>query len=81
LGEDVPKYDIWIQRLGVAFKEQTAPGKGQMLKDKINNAKLHSDVKQACDEMFAHLVQETGSPICYVDLILWKACESGLIKV
>jgi hypothetical protein len=79
LGEDVPKYDIWIQRLGVAFKEQTEPGKGQILKDKINNTKLHSDVKQACDEMFACLVQETGFHICYIDLLLWKACESGLI--
>jgi hypothetical protein len=79
LGEDVPKYDIWVQRLGVAFKEQTTPGKGQILKDKINNAKLHPDVKQACDEMFVYLVKETGLHICYIDLILWKACESGVI--
>jgi uncharacterized protein YeeX (DUF496 family) len=79
LGEDVPKYDIWVQRLGVVSKEQTAPGKGQILKDKINNASLHPDVKQACDEMFDLLVRETGLPVGYIDLILWKACESGLI--
>ena len=73
LGEDVVKYDIWIQRLGVAFADAK-------LQSKINNAKLDSDVKTACDKMFAHLVNETGLPRGYIDVVLWKACQNKLIN-
>ena len=78
LGEDIVKYDIWIQRLGNKFAEQT---KGINLSNKIDNGKLNTDVKLACDEMFAHLVSETGLPRGYIDVVLWKACQNGLIKL
>ena len=75
LGLDVVKYDIWIQRLGVVYS-----GKG-VLAQKIDNGKLSPEIKKACDDMFAHLVKETGLPRGYVDVVLWKACQIGLIKL
>ena len=72
LGEDVVKYDIWIQRLGCAFV-----GKNLL----IDNAKLSPDVKRACDDMFAHLVRETGLPRGYIDVVLWKSCQVKLISM
>ncbi len=75
LGEDVVKYDIWIQRLGVLYGGQ------QGIAQKINNGKLDADIKLACDDMFAHLCRETGLPRGYVDVVLWKACQVGLISV
>jgi hypothetical protein len=75
LGENVVKYDIWIQRLGVAYGENSA------LSQFIDNGKLNPDVKKACDEMFSHLAHETKLPIGYIDVVLWKACQIGLIKL
>ena len=75
LGEDVVKYDIWIQRLGVLY------GGNDILVKHINNGKLNSEIKKACDEMFAHLVRETGLPRGYIDVVLWKACQLKLISV
>ncbi|MBQ7289945.1 MAG: hypothetical protein IJW84_03575 [Alphaproteobacteria bacterium] len=72
LGEDVVKYDIWIQRLGCAFV-----GKNLL----IDNAKLSPDVKYACDDMFAHLVAQTGLPRGYIDVVLWKSCQVKLISM
>lgn len=72
LGEDIVKYDIWIQRLGCAFVDK---------KLEINNAKLNPDIKAACDAMFAHLVRETGLPCGYIDVVLWKSLQQGLIKL
>ena len=74
LGEDIVKYDIWIQRLGVKFSEKD-------LYDKIDNGKLDPDIKKACDDMFAYLVIETGLPRGYIDVVLWKSCQNGLIKL
>jgi hypothetical protein len=68
LGEDIPKYDIWIQKLGVAFSEKNE------LVVKINNANLHPEVKEVCDEMFGYVNKETGLPIGYIDVVLWRAC-------
>jgi len=96
LGEDVVKYDIWIQRLGVAFAVQKQ-GKGNPpsprlrgksreegiyndLKSKIDNGNLDPDVKAACDEMFAHLVRVTGLPRGYIDVVLWKGAQNHMIK-
>jgi hypothetical protein len=73
LGEDVVKYDIWIQRLGVVFS-------GRDLWDKIDNGDLDPQVKAACDEMFAHLARETGLPRGYIDVVLWKACQNHMIE-
>ena len=74
LGENVVKYDIWIQRLGVMFVN--AP-----LQSKIDNGNLDAQVRAACDEMFAHLERETNLPRGYIDVVLWKACQNGLIKI
>ena len=75
LGENVVKYDIWIQRLGVVFA-----GK-KNLEKYINNGKLNPDIKSACDAMFEHLVCETNLPRGYIDVVLWKGCQIGLIKL
>ena len=72
LGEDIVKYDIWIQRLGVKFS-------GKNLHDKIDNGKLDLDIKKVCDDMFAYLVIETGLPRGYIDVVLWKSCQNHLI--
>ena len=74
LGENVVKYDIWIQRLGVLY------GGNRALYQKIDNGKLDGDIKKCCDEMIEHLAQETGFPIGYIDVVLWKSCQNGLIK-
>jgi len=74
LGEDVAKYDIWIQRLGVQWSGR------KDLKEKINNSKLDEAVKKVCDKMFAFLKRETGLPAGYIDLVLWWSCKEGLIK-
>jgi hypothetical protein len=73
LGEDVAKYDIWIQRLGVEWNGR------KDLRKKINNSKLDVAVKKACDAMFAYLKQETGLPAGYIDVVLWWACKESLI--
>lgn len=75
LGEDIVKYDIWIQRLGVVY------AKNPSLTDKIDNGNLDVDVRRACDDMFAHLVNVTGLPRGYIDVVLWKSCQTGLIKL
>ena len=83
LGEDVVKYDIWIQRLGVAFATQCANSKAQRanLESKINNGELCDEIKSACDDMFAHLCAETGLPRGYIDVVLWKSCQVKLISM
>jgi hypothetical protein len=75
LGEDVVKYDIWIQRLGCVFAKRSD------LADKINNAVLCTEIKDVCDNMFAHLVRVTNLPRGYIDVVLWKSCQQGLIKL
>lgn len=72
LGEDVVKYDIWIQRLGCVFVNKNLP---------IDNGDLLPEIKSACDEMFAHLVRETGLPRGYIDVVLWKSCQVKLISM
>ena len=74
LGENIVKYDIWIQRLGVLY------GRNRALYQKIDNGKLDADIKKSCDEMFEHLEQETGLPRGYIDVVLWKSAQNGLIK-
>lgn len=74
LGENIVKYDIWIQRLGVLY------GGNPALEQKVNNGNLSPDIKKLCDDMFEHLSVETGNPIGYLDVVLWKAAQNGLIK-
>jgi len=81
LGENVVKYDIWIQRLGIAFATQGIGHKAKDIRHKINNGKLDKDVKTACDEMFAHLERETGLPRGYIDVVLFRACQNKFIVI
>ena len=75
LGENVVKYDIWIQRLGVLHSGDFN------LNDKIDNGKLNPEIKSVCDKMFSCLESETGLPRGYIDVVLWKACQNGYIKL
>jgi hypothetical protein len=74
LGVNVVKYDIWIQRLGVLY------GGNSVLYKKIDNGNLNPEIKKLCDNMFEHLRIETNLPIGYIDVVLWKASQNGLIK-
>jgi hypothetical protein len=74
LGENVVKYDIWIQRLGVLY------GGNPELSQKIDNGKLDAQIKKCCDDMFGYLEQETKLPRGYIDVVLWKASQNNLIK-
>ena len=74
LGEDVVKYDIWIQRLGVLYAKNPALGA------KIDNKKLCPEIRGACDAMFDDLCRQTGLPRGYIDVVLWKSAQVGLIK-
>ena len=68
LGVDIVKYDVWIRRLGALYG-------GISCIDELTD-----EIKSACDNMFAHLVAETKLPRGYIDVVLWKACQIGLIK-
>jgi hypothetical protein len=74
LGCDVVKYDIWIQRLGALYA-----GNPELFAV-IDNGNLNPKIKCACDDMFAHLVAQTNLPRGYIDVVLWKSCQNGLIK-
>ncbi len=74
LGENVVKYDIWIQRLGVVYAQNPA------LFALIDNGSLNPEIKKCCDAMFEHLVADTGLPRGYIDVVLWKGCQNGLIQ-
>lgn len=74
LGCDIVKYDIWIQRLGALYA-----GNSEIFAI-IDNGKLNPQIKKYCDDMFAHLVAQTGLPRGYIDVVLWKSCQNGLIK-
>ena len=74
LGENIVKYDIWIQRLGCVYA-----GNLEFLAH-VDNGKLNLEIKKYCDDMFEHLVKETGLPVGYIDVLLWKACQNGLIQ-
>lgn len=74
LGENVVKYDIWIQRLGVVYSGN------HRIAQNIDNGKLNPEIKKCCDNMFEHLEKETNLPRGYIDVVLWKASQNGLIK-
>ena len=69
LGIDVVKYDVWIRRLGAQYG-------GIRRTDELT-----PEIKRACDDMFSHMVRETNLPRGYIDVVLWKASQIGLIKL
>jgi len=69
LGVDVVKYDVWIRRLGALYA-------GIRRMDELT-----PEIKRACDNMFSHLVRETNLPRGYIDVVLWKSLQIGLIKL
>ncbi|MDR0571874.1 MAG: hypothetical protein LBG48_03425 [Rickettsiales bacterium] len=75
LGLDFAKYDIWIQRLAVALS-----GDSKFI-DCINNSKIDLKVKYLCDKMFQDIQQRTGEKIGFIDVVLWRSCQKGLLKI
>ena len=77
LGENIVKYDVWIQRLGIAFAMQSS--KYRVQSAVVDNQKLNPQIKKYCDAMFDCLVRETNLPRGYIDVVLWKAAQNKLI--
>ncbi|MBO4700672.1 MAG: hypothetical protein J5620_02900 [Alphaproteobacteria bacterium] len=69
LGVDTVKYDVWIRRLGAQYA-------GISRTDELTD-----EIKRACDNMFSHMCAETKLPRGYIDVVLWKSCQIGLIKL
>jgi len=70
LGINKVKYDVWIQRLAIAL------GKSNLKE----GFPLNEDVKILCDKMFAQIEKTTGLSKGYIDVVLWKACQTGILK-
>lgn len=75
LGLNFVKYDIWIQRLGVALYGD------ENLVDFVDNSKLLPKVKEACDIMFDNLYKLTLEKIGFIDVVLWRSCQKGLLVI
>ncbi|MDR1477154.1 MAG: hypothetical protein LBI17_03440 [Rickettsiales bacterium] len=71
LGISNVKYDVWIQRLGIALCGGP---------DMREGFPLDPRVKHACDRMFSEIESHTGYDKGYIDVVLWKACQVGLFK-
>jgi hypothetical protein len=69
LGISNVKYDVWIQRLGIAL------GKA----DLQAGFPLSKEVKAFCDKMFAQIERATGLSKGYIDVVLWKACQERVL--
>ena len=75
LGLDFVKYDIWIQRLGVALYGD------ESLVNLVNNTKLLPEIKEACDIMFDKLCNLTQEKKGFIDGVLWRSCQKGLLVI
>ena len=75
LGINFVKYDIWIQRLGVALYGD------EEYVEKVSNSKLNPKIKEMCDKMFSTLESQINEKIGYIDVVLWKACQQGLLVI
>lgn len=75
LGLNFVKYDIWIQRLGVALYGD------ENLVNLVNNTKLLPEIKKACDIMFENLFNLTLEKKGFIDVVLWRACQKGLLVI
>jgi hypothetical protein len=70
LGISNVKYDVWIQRLGIALGNSNLKA----------GFPLNEDVKALCDKMFAQIEKDTGLNKGYIDVVLWKACQQGFLN-
>ena len=75
LGLNFVKYDIWIQRLGVALYGN------ENLVNLVNNSKLLPEIKEACDTMFENLHKLTLEKVGFIDVVLWRSCQKGLLVI
>ncbi|MDR2579517.1 MAG: hypothetical protein LBC85_00795 [Fibromonadaceae bacterium] len=71
LGISNVKYDVWIQRLGIAL------GKSNLQA----GFPLSKEVKVLCDKMFAQIEKATGLNKGYIDVVLWKACQERILSI
>ena len=71
LGINDVKYDVWIQRLGIALYGDDSMKVG---------FPLSVDVKSVCDKFFCFIEKETGLVRGYIDVVLWKACQIGVLE-
>ena len=71
LGINKVKYDVWIQRLGIALY-----GNANDKEDSV----LTESIKNYCDKMFKAIASATNEPIGYIDVVLWKSCQIGILK-
>lgn len=71
LGINDVKYDVWIQRLGIALYGDD---------DMEVSFPLTARVKKVCDEVFSLIENETSLPRGYIDVVLWKACQIGVFE-
>ena len=71
LGINKVKYDVWIQRLGIALYGDDSCSVKSPVDDKVI---------KICDKMFDLCSKDTGLPVGYIDVILWKSCQVGLLK-
>ncbi|HSQ97534.1 MAG TPA: hypothetical protein VLL98_02325 [Rickettsiales bacterium] len=75
LGINFVKYDIWIQRLGVALYGNLEYA------EKVSNSKLNPKIKEMCDKMFSDLEMQINEKTGYIDVVLWKACQQGVFVI
>lgn len=75
LGLNFVKYDIWIQRLGVALYGT------EEFENRVNNSHLLLEIKAFCDSMFSKLQKETGEKVGFIDVVLWRSCQKKLLKI
>lgn len=75
LGINFVKYDIWIQRLGVALYGDAEYA------EKVSNSKLNPKIKEMCDKMFSDLEKQINEKTGYIDVVLWKACQQGVFII
>lgn len=75
LGINFVKYDIWIQRLGVALYGDLEYA------EKVSNSKLNPEIKKMCDKMFSDLEMQINEKTGYIDVVLWKACQQGVFII
>ncbi|MGN0929525.1 MAG: hypothetical protein ACI4N3_02700 [Alphaproteobacteria bacterium] len=71
LGINDVKYDVWIQRLGIALYGDD---------DMEVSFPLTTRVKKVCDKVFSFIEAETDLPRGYIDVVLWKACQIGVFE-